>query len=299
LTSGGYGGCAMTRASELRGLLGHDDILVLPGVADALTARIAEQAGFGAVYVTGAGFANASFGLPDIGLIGLSEVVEHVARIADAVDVPVVVDSDTGYGELLSVRRSVHQLERAGAAAIQFEDQVAPKRCGHFDGQRIVSLDDMVAKISIAVDSRRSDDLVIIARTDARGVDGIDAAVERGNAYAQAGADIIFVEAPHTLDELLSLPARIEAPLLANMVEGGKTPVLSADELAKAGYRIALFANTALRAAMAAVVEVLGALRAQGSSEAASDRIISWDRRQEIVGLTAFQELENRYAFPH
>jgi 2-methylisocitrate lyase-like PEP mutase family enzyme len=285
-------------AATFRGLVEREGILVLPGAADALTARIAERTGFEAVYATGAGFANAAFGLPDIGLIGLAEVVDHVARMADAVSIPVVVDADTGYGELLSVRRSVRELERAGAAAIQIEDQVAPKRCGHFDGQQLISVGDMMAKISIAVDSRRDGDLAIIARTDARSVDGFDAAVDRANAYVKAGADVVFVEAPRTLEELLSLPALIDAPLMANMVEGGKTPVVSAGELAEAGYRIALFANTALRASMAAVTGVLGVLRDQGSTESVEDRIISWEQRQQLVGLADLQALEDRYTTP-
>jgi 2-methylisocitrate lyase-like PEP mutase family enzyme len=289
----------VSAAAAFRALLERPEILVLPGAADALTARIVEQTGFEAVYASGAAFANAAFGLPDIGLIGLSEVAEHVARMVEAVNIPVIVDADTGYGELLSVRRSVRDLERAGAAAVQIEDQVAPKRCGHFDGQQIISTEDMVAKISIAVDSRRQSELAIIARTDARGVEGLGAAVERANAYAEAGADVVFVEAPRSLDELRSLPSLVAAPLLANMVEGGKTPVVSAGELADAGYRIALFANTALRASMAAAASVLGALRASGSTDAVQHQIVSWEDRQRIVGLADFQALENRYTTPN
>lgn len=282
-------------AGRLRELLARPEILVLPGAFDALSARIAERAGFEAVYVTGAGFANASFGLPDIGLISLAEVVGHVGRITEAVGIPVVVDADTGYGELLSVRRSVRELERAGAAAVQIEDQVDPKRCGHFEGQQLIATADMVAKVSIAVDSRRDPDLVVVARTDAIGVEGFDAAVERANAYADAGADVVFVEAPRSLEELRALPALVRAPLLANMVEGGKTPVVPAAELATSGYRIALYANTALRASIAAVSHVLAALRAHGDTDSVTHQIAPWAERQEIVGLADFQAIEERY----
>ncbi|HLI02226.1 MAG TPA: isocitrate lyase/phosphoenolpyruvate mutase family protein [Acidimicrobiales bacterium] len=281
---------------RLRELLARPEILVLPGAFDPLSARIIEQAGFEAVYATGAGFANAGFGLPDIGFIGLAEVVEHVGRMTEAVDVPVVVDADTGYGELLQVRRTVRELERAGAAAIQLEDQVAPKRCGHFDGQQLIGAEDMVRKLAIALDSRRDNDLVIIARTDARSVEGLDAAIERAQAYAAVGADVIFVEAPRSREELETLPAKVGAPLLANIVEGGKTPVSSADQLQEAGFKIALFANTALRASMAAVRDAMQTLRADGSPERVLPHMVSWEERQETVALTAYRALEDRYA---
>jgi 2-methylisocitrate lyase-like PEP mutase family enzyme len=269
---------------------------VLPGAFDPLSARIIEQAGFEAVYATGAGFANAGFGLPDIGFIGLAETVEHVGRMTEAVNIPVVVDADTGYGELLQVRRTVRELERAGAAAIQLEDQVAPKRCGHFDGQQLIGAEDMVRKLAIALDSRRDDDLVIIARTDARNVEGLDAAIERAQAYAAVGADLIFVEAPRSREELETLPAKVGAPLLANMVEGGKTPASSAAQLQEAGFKIALFANTALRASMAAVRDAMQTLRADGGTERVLPHMASWQERQETVAMPAYMDLEDRYA---
>ena len=279
----------------LRARLARRELLVLPGAFDALSARIIETAGFDAVYATGAGYANASFALPDIGFTGLAEVADHLGRITDAVDIPVVVDADTGYGELLQVRRTVQRLERAGAAGMQLEDQVMPKRCGHFDGHKLVSAQDMVQKIAIAVDSRSSDDFVIIARTDARGVEGLEAAIERAGAYVEAGADVIFVEAPRSREELLGLPGQVDAPLLANMVEGAKTPPATAVELQSAGFKIALFANAALRASMAAVSRVMEILRADGDTQAALPLMASWEERQQMVRLDEHQALEDSY----
>jgi 2-methylisocitrate lyase-like PEP mutase family enzyme len=282
-------------ARALRSLLERDEILLLPGAFDALSARIIEDVGFQAVYATGAGFANAAFGLPDVGYLGLAEVAEHLGRMAAVVDIPVVVDADTGFGDLLQVRRTVLELERAGAAGIQLEDQVAPKRCGHFDGQKLIAVDDMARKVAIARDSRRDNDLVIIARTDARNAEGIDAAVARAQAYAQAGADLVFVEAPRTRDELLALPARLGVPAVANLVEGGKTPLASAPDLQAAGYKVALFANTALRASMAAVRDAMTILADDGSSERALPRMVTWQERQQTVRLDALRSLEGRY----
>src|SRR3954471_4617309 len=205
----------MSRAATLRARLAQPNILVAPGAADALTARIVEEAGFEAVYLTGAGLANAAFGLPDLGLTTLTEVVPQVHRIADAVQVPLIVDADTGYGGALNVVRTVRELERAGAAAIQLEDQVNPKRCGLFEGKEVVPTAEMVQKIAAAVYARQDPDLVIVARTDARAVEGFDAAIERSRAYAAAGADVIFFEAPLTLEELRQVPPSVPAPILA------------------------------------------------------------------------------------
>jgi carboxyvinyl-carboxyphosphonate phosphorylmutase len=286
----------VSAARALRSLLAEPEILLLPGAFDALTARVIEQAGFKAVYATGAGFANAAFGFPDIGLVTMTEAVENVRRIADAVEIPVIADADTGFGDLLQVQRAVREFERAGAAAIQLEDQVAPKRCGHFDGQRVIPAADMMRKIAIAADSRRNHDLVLIARTDARGVDGFEAAVERARAYAAAGADVIFVEALLSDEELRELPRRVGVPLLANVVEGGKTPVLTAAELQAAGYSIALFANVALRASMAATARAMEVLRTDGGTHTTTDLLIAWPERQRVVGLADYQAMEDRYA---
>lgn len=267
----------------------------MPGAPDAITARIIEQSGFEAVYVSGAGFANASFGSPDVGLITLSEVVTHVGRIADVVDVPVVVDADTGYGGVLNVHRAVRQLEHAGAAAIQLEDQITPKRCGHFEGKSVVPVSEMLQKLAAAADARTDDDLVIIARTDARQTGGFGEAVERAIAYRDAGADLIFVEAPQSVDELRRLPTLVNAPLVANMVEGGKTPLLDAGELQDMGYRAVLFANAALRAAAKAVWTAMRTLRATGGTKSLLDSMITWDERQRLIRLPEMQELEARF----
>jgi 2-methylisocitrate lyase-like PEP mutase family enzyme len=280
---------------RLRDLLAGPVPLVLPGCSDALTARLAARAGFEAIYATGAGIANALLGLPDVGLTTMTEIVEQVARITSAVDVPVVADIDTGFGNPINVRRAVAEIERAGAAAVQIEDQVFPKRCGHFDGKAIVPLSEMLAKVRAAQDVRRDPAFVVIARTDALAVDGFEAAVERGRAFAAAGADLVFVEAPTSLDELAALPGLIPAPLVANMVEGGRTPLVGAAELGAMGYRVVLYANTALRAGALAVREVLVELRATGDSRALADRLLSWEDRQALVGLPELEALEMRY----
>lgn len=286
----------MTPSRVLRNRLANDpSILVVPGAADAITARVVEECGFDAVYVTGAGFANASFGRPDVGLVTASEVVTHVQRIAEVVNIPVIVDADTGYGGVLNVRRTVQQLERAGAAAIQLEDQVSPKRCGHFEGNTVVPVEEMLRKLSAAIDARQDPDLLVIARTDARQTEGYDDAVRRAQAYAAAGADAVFVEAPRTLDELRRLPKLIEVPLIANMVEGGKTPLLNSRELDEMGFRVALFANTALRTGVKAVFEAMQTLRVDGGSERLLDRMLTWEERQRLIGLPEMEALEERY----
>ncbi len=286
---------AATPASALRNRLAQADILVMPGAADAITARVIEETGFQAVYVTGAGFANASFAVPDVGLTTLTEVVSHVQRITDAVSIPVVVDADTGYGGVLNVYRTVRALERAGSAAIQIEDQRDPKRCGHFDGQRVISADEMVDKLAAATDARHDNDLVLIARTDARESEGFAGAVARAQIYAAAGADLVFVESLRTVQELAQLPRLVDVPVVANMVEGGKTPLLSADQLQEMGYRAAIFANTALRAAVRAVQRSMLILYRDRGSAALLDDILPWDERQRLVGMPEAQAREDRY----
>lgn len=284
-----------SRARRLRQQLDGPDIVVVPGAADAITARIIEASGFPAVYATGAGFANASFGVPDVGLVSVTEVIEHVRRMADAIDIPLVVDADTGYGGVLNVYRTVRQLERAGAAAIQLEDQADPKRCGHFDGQLVVPPATMLAKLAAALDARTDPDVVIIARTDARESEGFEAAIERAQAYAAAGADLIFVEAPRTVDEMAEVTARVPVPCLANIVEGGKTPELPAAELQRLGYKVALFANTALRVGIRAIEGAMSTLRAEGSTQSLLQDMATWEQRQQLIGLAAAQAQEDRY----
>lgn len=282
-------------AARLRALIKPGQPLLAPGAPNALTARIIEDVGFDAVYVSGAGVANAFLGQPDLGLLGLNELVDHVAAIRDAVSVPLIVDADTGFGNPLNVRRTIRLLERAGANAVQLEDQAFPKRCGHFAGKQVVPLDEMVAKIHSAVDARRSPDLLVIARTDARAQFGFDLAIERAAAYLEAGADVSFVEAPQTAEEVRAVPQLLAGPQLINMVEGGKTPLFEFADLAEMGYAVVLYANAPLRAAMRAMQRILTQLREQGSTTAALDEMVSWEERQRLVQKPRFDELEHRF----
>jgi 2-methylisocitrate lyase-like PEP mutase family enzyme len=269
---------------------------VLVGVVDALTARIAVEAGFEAVYATGAGIANAQLGVPDIGLLTQTEMLTQVERIVSAVDLPVVADLDTGYGNALNAARAVRMFERAGVAGVQIEDQVFPKQCGHFNGTEVVSADEFLGKLAAVLDARSDPDVLVIARTDAIASRGVDEAIDRARRFADAGADVVFVEAPADVATLDRLPREIRAPLLLNLVEGGRTPQLSVSELGAMGYRIVLFANTALRLAALAVKEGLAVLRRDGSSAALADRLLDWNERQRLVGLDDYRALADRYA---
>lgn len=286
----------LSPGARLRELLARPEPLVLPGCADALTARIAVAAGFEAVYATGAGIANAVLGRPDVGLTTMTEVLAHVGPMCDAVEAPVVADIDTGFGNAINVQRTVRAFERAGVAGIQLEDQAFPKRCGHFADTEVVALDEMLGKLRAALDARRDPALVVIARTDAASAEGLDAAVERGQRFSEAGADLVFVEAPASVEELESLPRRISAPLVVNMVEGGRTPLLSATELGALGYRVVLFANTALRVGAFAIRDALTQLRSTGDARPLQDRMLSWADRQALVGLDEIERLEARYS---
>jgi 2-methylisocitrate lyase-like PEP mutase family enzyme len=270
---------------------------VVPGAANALTARIIEETGFEAIYVTGAGIANTFLGAPDIGLVTLTELRQHVEVMADAVTLPLIVDADTGFGNPLNVARTVRTLEKAGAAAIQLEDQVSPKKCGHFTGKRVIPCAEMVQKIHAAVDARVDESVCVIARTDARVVEGFDSAIERAEAYREAGADVLFVEAPQSLDELRSVPRKLPGPHIANMVEGGVTPLRSATELSE--FAIVLFANIALQASVRGMQSVLGDVRRTGSIADLGDRIAPWAERQRVVRKPLFDEAEVRYSSSH
>jgi 2-methylisocitrate lyase-like PEP mutase family enzyme len=272
--------------------------LLLPGAPDALTARVIEALGFEAVYITGAGVTNARLGVPDLGLITLSELADTVEGVREAVALPIVVDADTGFGGPLNVRRTVQTLERRGANAIQLEDQTFPKRCGHFAGTEVIPAADMVAKLDAALDARADESLLIIARTDARQMLGLEAALERAALYREAGADVIFVEAPRTADELAEIGRRIDAPLVVNMVEGGATPQLSAGELSALGFAIVLYANAALRGAVHGMQAVLEHLKRTGSTAGALEQMIGWEERQRLVGKPLFDALGERYATP-
>jgi 2-methylisocitrate lyase-like PEP mutase family enzyme len=269
---------------------------MVPGAPNALTARVVEETGFEAVYVTGAGVTNSYLGAPDLGLITLSELVGHVNAIADAVRIPVIVDGDTGFGNALNVQRTVRLIEGAGAAALQLEDQVSPKKCGHFSGKEVISADEMVGKLKAAVDARRDDDFVIIARTDALAIDGIDEAIDRAGRYLEAGADVLFVEAPRDIEQMRKITTSVPGIHMANMVEGGLTPLLPRDELGELGFSIALYANAAMRGAVAGMRQVMNHLAEVGDTRDAGDLMISWTDRQALVRKPEFDELDKKYA---
>lgn len=286
----------MSLASTLRRRLSTGQLLIAPGAMDALSARIIQQAGGEVVYFTGAGFANSQFAVPDLGLTTLSETTEQVRRITAAVDIPIIADADTGYGGPLNVRRTVMELERAGVAGIQIEDQQEPKRCGHFDHRAVASKEVMIARVRAACDARVDPDLVIVARTDARQTEGLEAAIDRAIAYAEAGADLLFVEAPVSVQELRAIPPALPVPAVLNLVEGGRTPLLPASELQEMGFRVVLYANTALRVAAHAIQQAMTQLLANGTSAGLESKMLSWDERQNLVRLPHFERLDAQYA---
>jgi 2-methylisocitrate lyase-like PEP mutase family enzyme len=279
----------------LKAKLAERRALLVPGAANVLTALIAADLGYEAVYVTGAGVTNMSLGMPDLGLITLSELASHVGAIAEMVELPIIVDADTGFGNAVNVHRTVKVLERAGASAIQLEDQVFPKKCGHFSGKDVIPLAEFVPKIRAAVDARRDPDLLIIARTDARAVVGLEPAIERAAACIEAGADVTFVEAPESIAEMAEIPRRLAVPQLVNLVVGGKTPVLAQAELQAMGFAVALYANVALQAAVKAMQGVLGALKRDGALDAVRDHVASFAERQRLVQKPRFDALEQKY----
>ncbi|HOM21617.1 MAG TPA: oxaloacetate decarboxylase [Ottowia sp.] len=284
-----------TTRQRLRQLANARRGVLLPGAFNALSARVVEDLGFEALYITGAGVTNMWLGLPDQGFMGLAEIADHTARIRDAVELPLLVDADTGFGNALNVYHTVRTLERAGADGIQLEDQVAPKRCGHFSGKDVISTDEAVGKIKAAVDARRDADLVIMARTDAAATQGFEAAVERAQRFAEAGADILFVEAVTQADEIRALPRRLAKPQLMNMVIGGKTPIVGAAELGQLGYGLVLYANAALQGALAGMQQALTALRDTGQVLESSGLVTPFAERQRLVGKPRWDALEQRY----
>ncbi|THF58655.1 isocitrate lyase/PEP mutase family protein [Pseudothauera rhizosphaerae] len=269
--------------------------VIVPGAFNALSARVVEDLGFEAIYVTGAGVTNMWFGLPDQGFMGLAEIADHTARIRDAVSLPLIVDADTGFGNALNVYHTVRTLERAGADCIQLEDQVAPKRCGHFSGKDVIGTEEAVAKIKAAADARQDENLLIMARTDAAAVHGFEAAVERATRFADAGADILFVEAVTTADEIRALPKRLPRPQLMNMVIGGKTPIFNATELGELGYGIVLYANAALQGAVAGMQKALGVLHNTRQLTEEPAIVAPFAERQRLVGKPEWDALEKRY----
>jgi 2-methylisocitrate lyase-like PEP mutase family enzyme len=270
--------------------------LLLPGAANSLTARVIEQLGFDAFLVTGAGVANTFLGVPDIGLLTVTELADHVAAMRDAVQLPMIVDIDTGFGNAINVGRTVKTIERAGASGFQLEDQTFPKRCGHFEGKAVIPLKEMVQKIKAAVDARTDPDVMILGRTDARAVDGLQAAIDRANAFREAGADMMFVEAPQSVEELAEIPRQVPGIHICNMVFGGKTPILPREDLAKMGYAGVIYANAALQASIMAMQTVLGHIKKTGSTAGIENAIAPFKERQRVVNFDRYKELERSYA---
>jgi 2-methylisocitrate lyase-like PEP mutase family enzyme len=285
----------MSTRKQLKSLAEARRGLIVPGAFNALSAKVVEDLGFKAIYITGAGVTNMWFGMPDQGFMGLAEIADHTARIRDAVSVPLIVDADTGFGNALNVRHTVRTLERAGADCIQFEDQVAPKRCGHFSGKEVISTEEAVSKIKAAVDARQDPDLMILARTDAAATHGFEVAVERAQKFAEAGADILFVEAVTTAEEIRALPQRLAKPQLMNMVIGGKTPIFNATDLGELGYGIVLYANAALQGAVAGMQKALTVLRDEKEVQESSGLVATFAERQRLVNKPEWDALEKRY----
>jgi 2-methylisocitrate lyase-like PEP mutase family enzyme len=283
------------RTSRLKGLLARKQAAILPGTPNALFARVIEDLGYDAAYITGAGIANMSVGVPDIGLVTLSELADHVAMICDSVSVPVLADADTGFGNPVNMTRTVRVLERAGAAGVQIEDQVFPKKCGHFKGKDVVPHGEMVQKVKAAVDSRIDGDLQIVARTDVRAVRGFEEALERAHSFIEAGADATFVEAPVSVEELAKIAKLLPVPQVANMVFGGLTPPVPQSELAAMGFGAVLYANAALQAALKSVRNVLASLKANGSLDQVREHLASFEERQRAVAKDRYDALEARY----
>ena len=284
----------MNARKAMRGLVNGTRYVVVPGAYDPLTARLVGLAGFDAVYLTGGGYSRAN-GLPDLGLFTMNENLEFISRAVEAVDIPVIADMDTGYGNALNVIRAMREFEKSGVAAFHLEDQVSPKKCGHYEGKQLVAKSEMVGKIKAAVDTRRDPDLVIIARTDSRAVEGFEAAIDRMNAYLEAGADVGFVEAPQTVEEMERIPRSLRKPALVNIFEGGKTPPLPAKQLEAMGYRLGIYPSQTHRAAIYAAQEVLAVLKRDGDTAAIEHRLASFNDRETAVDTARWRELERKY----
>ena len=281
---------------QLKALANARRGVLVPGAFNALSARVVADLGFEAIYITGAGVTNMWLGLPDQAFMGLTDIADHTARIRDAVELPLIVDADTGFGNALNTYHAVRTLERAGADCIQLEDQVSPKRCGHFNGKEVISTEEMVSKIKAAVDARRDEGTLIMARTDACAMHGFEAAVERAQRYSEAGADILFVEAVTNADEIRALPQRLQKPQLMNMVIGGKTPIFGTDELGALGYGLVLYANAALQGAVAGMQKALGTLHQTRRLDEDPALVVSFAERQRLVRKPEMDALEQRYA---
>jgi len=284
----------MNPRKQLRQLLAGPGYVITPGAYDTLTARLVQLAGFESVYLTGGGYSRAN-GYPDVGLLTMTEVVQWIARTVDSVEIPVIADMDSGYVNAVNVVRSVREYEKTGVAAFHLEDQISPKKCGHYEGKQLVTKAEMVGKIKAAVDTRRDQDMVIIARTDARAVEGLQAALDRMNAYLDAGADVGFVEAPQNAQELAAIPKAFSKPALANIFEGGKTPPLPRRELEAMGYRIGIYPSQTHRAAIAAAKKVLAVLKRDGDTAAIESELATFMDREDAVNSAGWRAIEQRY----
>jgi 2-methylisocitrate lyase-like PEP mutase family enzyme len=285
----------MNSRQVLKQLFKRDRLLVAPGCFDGLSARLVEEAGFDAAYLSGGALAR-SMGIPDIGLVTMSEVIERAAQVVSAVKIPIIADADTGYGNAVNLVRSVKEFERTGVAAIHIEDQITPKRCGHLDGKEVIPLAEMEKKLEAALASRTDPDFCIIARTDARGVHGLEDAIRRGRAFAKLGVDAVFVEAPQSEAELEEIPRALpNVPLLVNVFKGGKTPMLPVERLQQMGYRIAIYPSETQRAAIHAMRQALGLLKRDGTTEKMDDALTTFKERDKVVGLDEWQQLEKQY----
>ena len=282
--------------NNLKRLLKRKKPLVIPGVFDAISAKIAEKAGFDAMFQTGYGTSATLFGMPDYGFIGSTETVENARRICRAVNVPVIIDADTGYGNALSVWKLVKELESAGASGIFLEDQRWPKRCGHMKGKEVIRKEEYAEKLQAALDARKSKDFIIVSRTDARATEGLDKAIERGLYYKKIGADVIFVEAPKTIGEMKKIGKTIKAPLVANMIEGGATPISSASTLYKMGFKIILYPLSVLFANAFASIQILKELKKSGTTTRLNKNLVNFDEFNNIVELSKFRKLEKKYS---
>ena len=284
----------MNSAARLRKLIEEPGIISLPGSHDVLSAMLYEQAGFDACFTTGYGLSATTLGLPDYGFLTQTETMDRVRRIVDAVSIPVVADMDTGYGNPLNVIRTVEECVRAGAAGVILEDQLWPKRCGHMAGKSVIPMEEHVEKLRAAVHARGDSGLVIIARTDSRATHGLDEALRRGHAYADAGADVVFIEAPETMEELRTVTASFDVPLFANMIEGGRTPFLPAPELEEIGFKIVVYPLSGLFATTKVVQQMAARLKNTGTTDGTD--MVSFDEFYELIGVPRFRELETRFA---
>jgi 2-methylisocitrate lyase-like PEP mutase family enzyme len=285
----------MNPRQTLKKLLQRDKLLVAPGCFDGLSARLVQEAGYEAAYLSGGAVAR-SMGIPDIGLVSMSEAIERAVQVVSVVNIPVIADADTGYGNAVNLVRTVREFERVGVAAIHIEDQITPKRCGHLDGKEVIPLAEMEAKLKAALAARTDPDFVIIARTDARGVNGFDDAIERARVFAKVGVDAIFVEAPQSEEELAEIPRRLPGvPLLVNVFKGGKTPMLPMERLQKMGYRIAIYPSETQRAAIHAMRNALATLKREGTTESIDATLTTFKERDRVVGLDEWQSIEKQF----